>query len=299
MQDDEAHARLTSLTARWGAEAFDLRLGVWTVRLCGLDPALAVELGERWGPFVEPCSGGPVTTTLVAYDAGEPPWLPATDLLYRLEARGSTAHRVIAARQFALGAEPEDPATFRLGIARGPELRARIVENAVRVILAHLALDQGGFAMHAAGVLYEGRAYLYAGPSRSGKTTAVAASAPAASLGDDFALVWPEQGGFHAPALPFDGRERMPITAPRGVYPVAAIWRVYHGDAVRLDRPSPRVASASLLSCAAFPWVYPERAGALVDHVQRYIDSGCDFAHLHFALGANLYSEVLSGSGRG
>ena len=292
MQDDAAHARLTGLTTTCGAEALDLRLGTWTIRLAGLDRVLALELTERWGPFVEPRRDGAVTTALAVYEAGEQPWLPASDALYRLEARGPAAQRVIAARQFAMGAEPADPASYRLGIAHGPELRGRIVENAVRFILANLALDHGGFAMHAAGVLHGGRAYLYAGPSRSGKTTAVAASAPAVSLGDDFGLVFLREGSFCAPALPFDGSERVPSTAPRGVYPVAAIWRVYHGGGVQLDRPSPRVAAASLLSCAAFPWAYPERAGALLDHVQRYVAAGCDFAHLHFALGSDL-SGVL------
>ena len=297
MHDDEAHARLASLTATYGAEALDLRLGIWTIRLTGLDRVLALELAERWGPFADPCPAGPVTTALAVHDAGEPGWLPASDALYRLEVLGAGSKRVVAARQFAISAEPAAPERFRLGISRGPELRGRIVENAVRFILANLALDHGGFAMHAAGVLHEGRAFFYAGPSRSGKTTAVAASAPAASLGDDFGLVFLQEGSFVAPALPFDGSERMPSSAPRGVYPVAAIWRVYHGDGVRVERPSPHVATASLLSCAAFPWAYPERAGVLLDHVQRYVASGRDFAHLHFALGSDLFSAVLREAG--
>jgi hypothetical protein len=53
------------------------------------------------------------------------------------------------------------------------------------------------------------------------------------------------------------------------------------------------VASASLLSCAAFPWIYPDRATELLDHVNRFV-AEVDFAHLYFALDSNLFREVLS-----
>ena len=46
-------------------------------------------------------------------------------------------------------------------------------------------------ALHGAGVMREERAYLFVGPSRSGKSTAVRLSAPAISMGDDFAVVLP------------------------------------------------------------------------------------------------------------
>jgi len=155
-----------------------------------------------------------------------------------------------------------------------------------------VALDHGGFAMHSAGVLHDLRAYVYAGPSRSCKSTAVKASAPARSLGDDFGIVVPGAEGWRTPAVPFDGSEQIGSDAPTDLYPVAAIWRLYHSDGVRVEHPSTLFAPASLMSCVAFPWAYPERAGELLDHVRRFLDEAT-FGHLEFAVDSNLYSELL------
>jgi hypothetical protein len=210
-----------------------------------------------------------------------------------MEARGDADVRAIVSYNFALGRAVSGDESWSLAITSGTlELPERILENAVRFLLAVVALDDGGFAMHSAGVLYDGRAYLYAGPSRSGKSTAVAASAPARNLGDDFGLVVPGPGGWWTAAVPFDGSERVAADAPRGLYPVAAIWRLYQSSEVRIDHPSAPVATASLLSCVAFPWAYPERAGELLDHVRRFVDES-RFGHLQFALDSDLYSELL------
>lgn len=296
MVDARYRTRLTGLKETRGGEARDLRVGSWVVRIEGLDTRLGDVLDERWGPFVGPAQGDPATLVLRAVDAGQDGWLPGPDApgeLYRMEACGDVDERVIVSYNFALGQPVAGEGDWSLAITRGTrEPIGRLLENAVRFLLATAALDDGGFAMHSAGVLHDGRAYLYAGPSRSGKSTAVSASAPAQGLGDDFGLVVPGTEGWRTPAVPFDGSERIAADAPRGLYPVAAVWRLYHSSGVRLDRPPATVASASLLSCVAFPWAYPERAGELMDHIQRFLDES-SFGHLMFAADSNLYSEVL------
>jgi hypothetical protein len=296
MVDARYRNRLANLKETRGSDARDLRVGAWVVRIVGLDRPLGQALDERWGPFVGPIEGDPATLELRVVDAGRDSWLPGPDgpqERYRMEAYGKADGRVIVSYNFALGWETAAGGAWSVAISRDvQEPTGRLLENVVRYLLAVLALDNGGFAMHCAGVLHEGRAYLYAGPSRSGKSTAVSSSVPARSLGDDFGLVIPEGRGWWAPGLPFDGSERTPEDAPRGLYPVAAIWRLYQAPETGLDRPPAPLASASLLSCVAFPWAYPERAGEILEHVGRFIDESC-FGHLRFAKDSNLYAEVL------
>jgi len=300
MVDARYRTRLAGLKEPRGGEARDLRVGSWVVRIEGLDPLLAGHLDQRWGPFVGSTQRDPVTLVLRTLDAGEEAWLPGPDApgeLYRMEAGGETDERVIVSYNFALGQVLAGQDDWSLAITRGTwEPTPRLLENAVRFLLASVALDHGGFAMHSAGVLHDGRAYVYAGPSRSGKSTAVSTSAPAQSLGDDFGLVVPGGEGWCAPAVPFDGSEQVASDAPMGLYPVAAIWRLYHSDEVRLEQPPALVAPASLMACVAFPWAYPERAGELLDHVHRFLDES-SFAHLKFAVDSNLYSELLERQG--
>jgi hypothetical protein len=296
MVDARYRMRLDGLKQPRGEEARDLRLGSWVVRIEGLDSRFGKELDQRWGPFVGPVRDDPATLVLRVVDAGVCGWLPGPETageLYRMESRGEGDARVVVSYNFALGRVLGGEGDWSLAITRETlEPTGRLLENAVRFLVATIALDHGGFAMHSAGVLHDRHAYIYAGPSRSGKSTAVKASAPARSLGDDFGLVVPGAGGWRSPALPFDGSERIASDAPMGIYPVAAIWRLYHSDGVRLEHPTPLLAPASLISCVAFPWAYPERTGELLDHVRRFLNES-SFGHLEFAVDSNLYSELL------
>jgi len=302
MVDARYRNRLTGLKHPRGEDARDLRVGSWVVRVVGLDRPLGQALDERWGPFVGPVEGASATLVLEVVDAGRECWLPGPDApgeRYRMEASGDADARVIVSYNFALGRAIAGEGGWSLAITRDTwEPTERLLENVARYLLAVLALDNGGFAMHSAGVLYDGRAYLYAGPSRSGKSTAVSRSLPAQSLGDDFGLVIPGGKNWWTPAVPFDGSERISAGAPRGLYPVGAIWRLYQSPEIALDHPPVQVASASLLSCVAFPWAYPERAGELLDHVAQFVEES-SFGHLRFAVDSKLYSEVLERQGAG
>jgi len=296
MADSGLHSRLTGLRDGRGDDSRDLRIGDRTIRFDGLDAPLARELEARWGPFLAPAGAVAADVTIRVLDAGSAGWLdaPFYGERYRLEAHGDPVRRIVVSYNFALGRASRDKDAWLLGITdRAREPLGRVVENAARYLLAILALDRGGFAMHAAGVLHEGRAWIYAGPSRSGKSTAVAASLPAIGLGDDYALVVRDAGGWFAPAVPFDSSETVGSDAPRGLFPVAGIWRLHKSEQTAVERPSPHVAPASLLSCAAFPWTYAERADALLDHVRRFVDER-RFGHLHFGLRSDLYGEFLT-----
>jgi hypothetical protein len=138
------------------------------------------------------------------------------------------------------------------------------VDNAARLLVARLALQAGGFALHGAAVVEGGRARVLAGPSRAGKTTAVT-SLGWPTLGDDFAVLLPgPEGTWQVAATPFDNSEAIPSTAVLGTWPLAAVWRLEQGAAGALRPLTGPAAAAMLSACAAFPWVLPDLADALV-----------------------------------
>lgn len=297
MPDDLASLdRLHGLDREAGPETRDLVVSGWRIRIAGLDAALASGLERRWGGFLERPSPPRERPRLVlrAFDAGERGWLPRArpGEIYRLEARNDERRRLVVSYHFALC--PDGAGTWRLGLtAQAEEPPERVVENAVRFLVALLAAEDGGFAMHAAGVMHEGRAYLFAGPSGSGKTTVTRLARPAVSLGDDFAAVLPDAGaGWVAPGMPFDNAERAAPEPERGPFPVAGIWRLDKSDETAVERPPDALAAASLLACVAMPWAMPERAGALLDHVGRFVAGG-GFATLRFTRDAALWTHLL------
>jgi hypothetical protein len=279
-----------------GDESRELRLGRHVIRVDGLDRELAGQLDRHWpGFFGRAGTADPLYTLhLLQGDGAE--WLgpPHPSEPYRVEAFNAPSHRVLASYHFALCAGPA-PGTWRAAVEDHPdEPPLRIVENALRCLAGRLALELGGLGLHAAGVVRAGRAYLFAGPSRSGKTTAVGLSAPSRSLGDDFAMVLPEGdgNGWVAPVLPFDNAspvEHEPVETP---FPVAGIWRLYPSTDTRVEKPPFGAAVASLLGCAAMPWIYPEFAADLLERASRLVTAGL-FAHLRFTKDPGFWTRLV------
>jgi len=294
IDDAAAFDRLRGLDRPLGGEARELAVGERAVRIVGLDERLADELERRWGGFLRPPAATAPDRTLRVLDAGSRDWLPEPEFgeQYRIEARNDLERRVVVSYHFAICRE-SDPGVWRVGITlQDVEPLQRVVDNAARYVAASLALEDGGFAMHGATVLRDGRAFVFAGPSGSGKTTATRLAQPARSLGDDFAMVTPGPEGWTAPALPFDNSERVPDDAVRGVYPVSAIWRLEQAERTRLGLLSPSMAVASLIGCAAFPWAMPEEAERLLAHVRRFVEQSC-FRKLYFSKEEPLWTHLL------
>ena len=240
-----------------------LRVGPWSVAFQDLDPALAQALDARWGPFVEAgaAAGLAVRVGEAVPGATLAPW--GQGERYRMEAVPGPGIPTVRSYGFVLA--HAGPGAFTLDLLGESEERAdRRMDNAARLLVARLALEAGGFALHGAAVLEEGRARVLAGPSRAGKTTAVTALGWP-SLGDDFAVLLPKgRRRWVAAATPFDNREAVLPTAPRGTWPLTAIWRLEQGAGGAL-RPLGTAAAAAMLSaCAVFPWAVPDLADPLV-----------------------------------
>lgn len=275
-----------------GSNARELSIGERALRLEGLSDDQTVALERYWGPYLSPGSGLTIHRTVTVCDGGAGGWLddPAPGELYRVEPLVAPEASLTLSYAFALGAVGDRWRIVLAGDAFEPAVQS--LENAARVLTARMAGELGGFAMHAAGVLRDGRAWLFTGPSGSGKSTAVRLSAPAVSLGDDFGLVFPdERGCWVAAPVPFDNVAAV-VDRPEGTtFPVAGIWRLFQDEQTRVDRPSGLVAATSLSSCAALPWAMPDLAGPVVENIGRFCDESF-FGHLHFSLEEDFWGPL-------
>lgn len=260
-----------------------LSIGPWALAFEGLDSRLAEAMDARWGGFLSRTEPARASTTQVRLTAAGPAaWLeaPRPGELYRIEGSTEEGRIFVRSYHFALAEDHED--SWRLAVApTSGEPADRILDNAARYLIGRSATRAGGLALHGAAVLRGGLVYVLAGPSRSGKTTAVSFAAPAESLGDDFAVVLPGDDGWKGMAVPFDNRESAPLGPPRGLLALAGVWRLFQSDEDREDVPSGASAAASLLSCAAFPWAMPDLADALAAAAGRFVAES-RFAHLRF-----------------
>jgi hypothetical protein len=144
-----------------------------------------------------------------------------------------------------------------LGIAREDELaEPRVVENFLRVLAAHHALQLGGAILHSAGLVFDEQAYIFVGRSGAGKTTLTrkAHEYGATVLSDDINLVLPHAGGYHAYAVPFTGEfgQTLDHAAAAVSYPVAAIVLLEQADHLAAHCPGSANAVARLMVGSPF-----------------------------------------------
>lgn len=165
------------------------------------------------------------------------------------------------------------------------------LENFLRVVYAHLALEAGGFLFHAAGVVRGGRAFLFFGPSGSGKTTTARLSAGGRVLSDDLILVLPGEGKrFRAVSIPFRGHVAE-LPDEQASFPIAGFYRLVKDQEVRLE-PLERARGVSEVA-GSLPFVTdrPENGLRILEAVGGAV-AGAPVYRLHFRKDPSFWEAV-------
>jgi hypothetical protein len=106
-------------------------------------------------------------------------------------------------------------------------------DSVLRIVHSALLGADRGFLLHASSVVCGGRAYVFTGPSGAGKTT-IASLAPGGSslLTDEISCIRETPAGWMAYGTPFAGE--LGTSGARVKAPLAAIYRLHHGEAHRI-----------------------------------------------------------------
>jgi hypothetical protein len=161
------------------------------------------------------------------------------------------------------------------GTARADLPTPGAVERAdyfLRAGFALLAYQEGGFLLHAAGVVRGGGALLFMGPSGSGKTTVTRFAREEQVLSDDLLLVLPGTKGWDACATPFWSVDQVP---PRGDAraPVRALFRLRQDREVHLGPLGPGAALAELMAHIPVITLDPGRGEGLLRRGAKFLET--------------------------
>lgn len=128
-----------------------------------------------------------------------------------------------------------------------------VIENYLRVLVAHRLLRENGLLLHSAGVVIDGLAYLFVGASNAGKSTLAAKAAAAGSpvLSDDLNAVLDADDQPSVMHLPFTGEIGAPSIV-QGFVRLGGIFLLEKGDCVGFSPLSRGEAVAAILSTAPF-----------------------------------------------
>lgn len=221
----------------FGGQGVVLAIGPLRMGLEGLDADQAREIGSRFHAFVDAACTWP-DVRIALRDAGVGAFLgmprPGTYEVYRLESRTFGSRLALWSYEFAGFIDSADGRGALALVERAGPLFERGLENFLRVVTASWMLRRGGFLLHACGVVRDGMAYIFFGPSGAGKTTVTQLSPNDTILSDDLTLVVPGPTGYMAAGIPFGlAHHRVPDTT--GSFPIAAMHRLVQSRSVRRD----------------------------------------------------------------
>jgi len=138
------------------------------------------------------------------------------------------------------------------------------IDAAFRILHSLLLARQGGLLVHAASVVRNGRAFLFAGISGAGKTTISRLAPPdVALLTDEISYLRRDGDGYIAFGTPFAGELGRPGENLRA--PLAALYLLAHGPENRIDPVSDADATRALLRCVLFFAHDPHLIGQVFD----------------------------------
>ena len=197
----------------WGGHALTLNLPALKIRFHGLSRSQCKEIAASYVGFVAH-EAASADVDCNVYRLKTPPALSIAELsLGGQYAPKKTRNEFMDCldvtgtnfeAKFTLGSSGRSS----LGVSNEKELAsANVIENYLRIIAAHRVLKQRGVILHSAGLVFNEKAYIFAGRSNAGKTTLTrkAHKKGARVLSDDINLVLPGNGGYDAYAVPFTG----------------------------------------------------------------------------------------------
>ncbi len=237
---------------RHGDGAFTVSVGGIAVQFSGLSEALLPAAQERYSPFL---SDEPPLHTVVLYDGPEHYLDMAEDGFMRVEERDFPEGRIMVSHDFAaFWPAGASAGTLRVSVAFPLSKVLSAMENYLRWCVADLAIERGGFVLHSAGLVLEGKAYVFFGHSGAGKSTATTLSLEgrgALALSDDLVLLLREGDRFLAAATPFQGSMAQRVKE-KGLCPLAGLFHLRQSAEVGTLPLARAAAVGMLLSCCPF-----------------------------------------------
>jgi hypothetical protein len=268
--DDRYFSRLRQT---FGSASVVLRIGPLEMCLDGLSERQADDLGRRFRPFVAKATARP-DVHIVLHPAGVDQFLrmrrDGTSETYRLESRRTGKRLVLWSYEFAGWLDPSDGhAALALVEERGEQFD-RGLENFLRVLTAFYILERGGLLLHASGVVRNGAAHLFFGPSGRGKTTVTDLSCEDVVLSDDLSLVVKNGDGFEAAGIPF-GMAHHRVPDSRDSFPIASLNSLVQSLEVKRELLTGGRALAELSASLPFVMRETRQCGRALEVIERLL----------------------------
>lgn len=163
------------------------------------------------------------------------------------------------------------------------------LDSLLRILLSFVLLPRRGFLLHAASVVRNGRAYIFAGRSGAGKSTVASLSPPESVLTDEISLLRFAEGRWQAHGTPFWGEFRAAGMNRR--YPIAGIYLLTQAHEDRVEALSTVEILRVLLPCVLF-FTREKRAHETLLQILLGLAKQVPCSRLNFRRGAEFWKVI-------
>ena len=154
------------------------------------------------------------------------------------------------------------------------------IDTVLRITHSLVLAEQGGFLVHAASAIRDGRAFLFAGVSGAGKTTMARLAPPDATvLSDEISYVRRIGSGYRAYGTPFAGE--LARSGANTSAPLTALYLLVQGPENRIQPIAPKDAARALMRHVLFFAHEEELVARVFDSVLEFV-SRVEVAQLIF-----------------
>jgi hypothetical protein len=217
-----------------------IEIGGMPIRLCTDDPTYLRKLQKRFAGFLSPSRPSQLELDIDLMLPGR------DDPEEQVQVKNHGGQWTIERSDFQAGL---DPASHR-GWVRQPAY-PYATDSVLRILHSLFLAREGGFLLHSASALRNGRGFFFFGPSGAGKSTILRVAPPDVTLLTDEISYLRRQGPrYVAHGTPFTGelgRKGDNVSAP-----VTAFYRLVHGSENRIEPMAQAEAVRELLGCVLF-----------------------------------------------
>jgi hypothetical protein len=165
-------------------------------------------------------------------------------------------------------------ATWNARTARGKVFQAKnpyAIDSVLRIVHTLILAPQGGFLVHAASAIRNGRAFVFAGISGAGKTTISRLAPPDAQLlTDEVSYIRCDDGAYSACGTPFAGE--LARVGENCSAPIQTLFLLAKSAENRIGSVDPADAVRELLRHILFFAVDPEMVKLVFQSACRFVD---------------------------
>lgn len=252
-----------------GEETIQITIADFTINISGLSAKLKEKLLERYDGFLD----GPAQNIFSAtIGKGSDCFIsPAENGMLNIEEKNHEFKVYILSTDFSGFADMESRSGFIL-LARPDEVKFAVysIENYLIRVFNIMAIEAGGFFLHACGVVKENKAYLFYGPSGSGKSAVASLSPELGVLSGDLILIFPAEGDYLASSTPFWGSMSRALKT-KGSYTIKGCFHLVKSTETEIKKIDNIKAMTTIFSSSLFGAFNSKRSLKLFDNIKDFV----------------------------